>query len=99
MEDEPLLGVEDGDGGRQLVEGAHMRLHLPLHVGAHGLELGDVEGDAGAAAGRGALGNVENAAGAGDDGGDAGLHGQAVRAKPLQVALASPGPEARRHAP
>ena len=67
-----------------------MRLHLPLHVGAHGLELGDVDRDAGAAAGRGALGNVENAAGAGDDGGNAGLHGQDRPRAPLQVSSRRP---------
>ena len=35
--------VEDRHGGRQLVEGAHMRVHLPVQVGADRFEFGDVD--------------------------------------------------------
>jgi hypothetical protein len=86
VERETLLGVEDGDGGRQLIERADMRVHLPLQVGAHGLELGHVDGDAGAAAARRrAFRDVEDAARACNDGGDPRLHGQAFGAPPMQL--------------
>ena len=77
VEGEPLLSVEDRDRGRQLVERAGVRLHLALEVVADAIELRNVDGDAGAA-GRGrALGHVEHAPGAGDDGGDPGRVGAA----------------------
>ena len=71
MEDEALARVEDRDGGGQLVQRAHVGVHLALQVEAHGLELRHVDGDADAAALDGRLGEVERAPRARDDGGDA----------------------------
>ena len=56
VEGQMLAGVEDRHGGRQLVERAHMRIHLPVEVGAQFLDLADIDGDTGRAAGRGGLG-------------------------------------------
>ena len=67
VEGEPLIGAEDGDAGRQLIERAAMRVDQALELGAHGLDFGRVDADAGAALARRHVEHVEDAAGAGDD--------------------------------
>jgi hypothetical protein len=86
--DQALAAIEDGDGGLEPVERAHMRVHLPLQIGPDRLELAHVGGDAGEAAGGRGLEDVERAALAGDDhrcprreggAGPAGLRGALAR--------------------
>ena len=67
VEGEPLVGGEDRDRGRQLVERAPVRLHHAGHLGAHGFDLGGVDADPGAAAVGRQIENVEDAPRAGDD--------------------------------
>ena len=50
---EPPVGAEDGDGGRELVEGAGVEVDLAAERGLGLLDRGHVDGDAGAAARRG----------------------------------------------
>ncbi len=79
--DQALRGVEDGDAGLQPVEGAHMRIHLALQVGADRLKLAHIGGDAGIARGRRRLHDVDDAALAGHDDGRALLEDAAVLAR------------------
>ena len=51
VEAQLLVGAEDRDAGRELIERAPVRLDHALELGAHQLRLGRVDGDAGAAAG------------------------------------------------
>ena len=44
VEGEALAPVEDRHGGRELVEGARVGVHLPRQVGAHALEFRQIRG-------------------------------------------------------
>ena len=66
---EPLGAVENRNAGRQLIERARMRFHLPAKIGAHALQLGLIDRYGDRAARRGRLHNVEHAALASHDGG------------------------------
>jgi hypothetical protein len=60
VEDETLPSVEHCDRGGQLVQRAHMGVHLALQVATHALEFGDVDRDAGTAPDGWPLHHVEN---------------------------------------
>ena len=67
VEGELAVDIEDGDAGGELVEHAAVRLDHAVELGAHGLGLGAVDGDAGAAGPARRVDHVEDAALAGDD--------------------------------
>ena len=71
MEDQALRHVEHRHRGRQLVEGADVRVHLALQVGTDALQLGHVDGDADPAGIEAGLEHVEHAPAAGHDGREA----------------------------
>ncbi len=76
-----MVGTEDGDGGLQLVERAGVEIDLAAERRLRGFHFGDVDGDAGAAAFRRDVGDIEDAARAGDDRRQAfGEHGVGARA-------------------
>ena len=77
---QPLGAVEHGDGDRQLVERARMRLHLPAEIGAHQFEFGNIGRKAGGTGRRRNIDHIEGAAVAGDDGADARMPDGAFRA-------------------
>ena len=72
VECQRVVGAENRDAGRELIERAAMRVHHAGKFGAHALDFGGVDRDAGAAAPRRHFQHVENAPGAGRDRGDAG---------------------------
>src|SRR5690348_6840071 len=76
-----LLGIEDRDSGRQLIERARMRLHLLLQIRAHRVELGHVDGNARASFGSRTLGNVEHVPRTEDNRGETRVERQALTAQ------------------
>ncbi len=71
VEGELLVGAEDGDAGRKLVERAAMRLAQARELGAQALDVGRIDADAGTAAWGRHLEQIQIAAAAGDDDGQA----------------------------
>ena len=76
---QPPVGAEDGDRRLQLVERAGVELDLAAERRLGALDLGRVDGDAGAAALRGDVGDIEDAPRAGDDGRQAAGEDRACR--------------------
>ena len=67
IEGQPVLGVEHGNAGGELIERAAMRLGHPRQRAAHRLGFGGVDGDAGAAGVGANVEHIEAAPRAGDD--------------------------------
>ena len=74
VESQPVIGVEHGDAGRQLIERAAVRIGHPRQRAAHGFGFGGVDADAGAAGLGAEIEHIESAPRAGDDGAAAGRH-------------------------
>ena len=81
VEAEPLVGREDRDRRRKLVERAAMRLHHAHQLGAHFLDLGRIDADAGTAVARRQIERVEDAPLSGGDDANARRIGLAARAR------------------
>ena len=79
VECQPVIGVEHGDTGRKLIEGAAVRVDHARHRAAHGFRFGGVDTEAGAAGLGAKVEHIEALPRSGDNGGQpAGI--RAVRA-------------------
>ena len=67
VEGEALAPVEDRDGGRELVKGARMGIHLARKVGAHALQFGKIRRLARRSARTGQIQHIHQIAAPGDD--------------------------------